>query len=166
MSTTITRNIPPQRLVTGVNPAVRALIRSRLHAAVDPTLLMLHVDGRRTGRRYDIPVGYVRVDGRLVVVTQHTWRANLRGGADLDVTHDGHRERMHAQLDEEPPVVAETLRAVIERISVRRARQLLGLRITPPRLPTLEELEAAVREFDLAVITLTPTDPPSAGPEC
>jgi hypothetical protein len=156
MSTTITRSIPPQRLVTGVNPAVRALIRSRLHGAVDASLLMLHVDGRRTGRRYDIPVGFVKLDDRLVVVTQHAWRANLRGGADLDVTHDGRRERMHARLDEEPGVVAATLGTVIERIGARRARQQLGLRITPPEPPTLAELEAAVREFDLATVTLTP----------
>jgi hypothetical protein len=154
MSTAITRSVPPQRLVSGVNPVVRALIRSRLHATVDETLVMLHVTGRMTGRRYDIPVGYVRMDDRLVVVTQHLWRANLRGGADLDVTHHGRRELMHAELEEDPHAVAETLRAVIERINLRAARQRLGLRIPAGRIPTLAELEAAVREFDLATVTL------------
>lgn len=154
MSTTITRSIPPQRLVDGVNPVVRALLGSRLHGLVDESLLILHVVGHRTGKRYDIPVGYVRTDAGLVVVTQHRWRVNLRGGADVDVTHGGLRQRMHAELDEDPGRVATVLAPVIERIGPRGARRQLGLRWADGRTPSLAELETAVREFDLAAITL------------
>jgi len=155
MTTAVTRSVPPQRLVNGINPVVRALIRSPLHAAVDDSMLMLHVTGRRTGRRYDIPVGYVPLGGRFMVVTQHPWRANLRGGADLDVTHHGRRERMHADLDENPDSVASVLRTVIEEIGRPAARRRLGLQITVDRTPTQAELAAAVQEFDLATIVLT-----------
>jgi hypothetical protein len=155
MTTAITRRIPPQRLVNGVNPVVRALLRSPLHAAADGSLLLLHVPGRRTGRRYDIPVGYVGLDDRMIVITQHAWRANLRGVRDLEVTHRGRRERMPADLDENPRSVAATLCAVIERIGRRAARRQLGLQILVDRTPTLEEMEAAVREFNLATVTLS-----------
>src|SRR3954470_7610980 len=114
MTAAISRSIPPQRLVNLMNPLVRALLRSPVHAAMDRAVLILHVIGRRTGHRYDIPVSYVQLDGRFVVVTQHTWRANLPGGAAIQVT---------------------------------QARQ---------RTPTLTELEQAVRDYQLATITLNP----------
>jgi hypothetical protein len=159
MSDVITPSVPPQRLIDGINPLVRALVRSPLHAAVDGSLLLLHVTGHRTGRHLDIPVGYVPLGNGLVVVTRHTWRANLRGGADLDVTHHGRRERRHATLDENPGTVAVTLRALVDRIGIRAARQRLGLRITVDRVPTDAEFEAYVRETGLATITLTPVEP-------
>ena len=156
MSTAVGRSIPSQRLVNVVNPGVRALLRSPLHSVVDQALLMLHVVGRKTGRCYDIPVGYVALDGRFVVVTQHAWRANLRGVACVDATHAGHRWSMSVDLDEDRSSVAATLHSVIEQIGWQAARRRLGLTITVRRTPTLAELEEAVAEYHLATITLTP----------
>jgi F420H(2)-dependent quinone reductase len=155
MTTAISRSTPPQRLVTLMNPIVRSVLRSPLHGAVDGALLILHVRGRRTGRQYDIPVGYVDLDGRFVVVTQHSWRANLRGVTDVDVMHQGRRRTMHADLDEEPGAVATILHAAIEKIGWQAARRQIGLTVNVGRTPTLAELEEAVRQFDLATITLT-----------
>jgi hypothetical protein len=155
--TTVTRRIPPQRLVGLVNPLVRRLLASPLHGAVDSALLTLHLTGRRTGHRYDLPVGYADMDGRLLVVTQHRWRANLRGGCDIEVTSSGHRRAMHAELDEEPASVGRTLRVLSERAGWRAVRRLTGLATADGRVPTLAELEAAARTYDLAVVTLTET---------
>jgi hypothetical protein len=155
MTIAISRRVPPQRLITFLNPLVRAVIRSPLHTVTDNALLLVHLRGRRTGHAYDIPVGYVDLDGRFVVVTQHTWRANVRGGAGVEVTHGGRRRSMHAELDEEPASVAATLHEVIERIGWRAAKRQIGLSINVGRTPTPGELEDAVREFDLATITLT-----------
>jgi F420H(2)-dependent quinone reductase len=156
MTTAISRSIPPQHLVNLMNPLVRALLRSPLHAAMDRAVLILHITGRRTGRRYDIPVGYVQLDGRFVVVTQHIWRANLRGGAYVEVTQAGRRRPMHADLDEDPASVASTLHAVIERIGWQAARRQIGLTVNVGRTPTLTELEQAVGDFHLATIMLNP----------
>jgi hypothetical protein len=156
MTIAISRSIPPQRLITFLNPLVRAVIRSPLHTVTDSTLLLLHVRGRKTGHAYDIPVGYVNLRGHFIVVTQHAWRANVRGVADVEVTHGGHTRSMHAELDEEPGPVAATLHEVIERIGWRAARRQIGLSITVGRTPTPGELEDAVREFHLATITLIP----------
>lgn len=155
MTTAVSRSIPPQRLVNLMNPVVRAVLQSPLHTAVDDALLIVHITGRKSGRPYHIPVGYADLDGRFVVVTQHTCRANLRGGADIEVTHGGRRRPMHADLDEEPGSVAATLRAMIERIGWQVARRQIGLTINVSRTPTLAELEEAVREYNLATITLT-----------
>jgi len=63
---------------------------------------------------------------------------------------------MHADLDEEPAGVASTLRAVIERIGWQAARRQIGLTVNVGRTPTLTELEQAVRDYQLATITLNP----------
>lgn len=155
--TTVSRRLPPQRLITLMNPLVRGLLASPLHGIVDPALLTLHVTGRRTGRRYDIPVGYVEIDGRLLVVTQHRWRLNLRGGGDVEVTRHGSRRDMRAELDEDAASVARTLRGMTDRIGWRATRRETGLQTPDGHTPTLAELESAARTYDLAVVTLTET---------
>jgi hypothetical protein len=166
MTSTITHKVPPQRLIDLVNPLVRWALESPLHVALDRAILTLHVTGRASGRRYDIPVGYVDVGGRLVVVTQHRWRVNLRDGPDVEVTHRGRRTPMHAELEEEPASVARTLHAVIESIGWRAARSQLGLASKAQRAPTVSELEEAVREYRLATITLTsPSRRAPTGPD-
>ena len=157
MTAVLSRTVPPQRLITLMNPMMRVLLRSPLHGALDSAFLILHVIGRRTGRRYDIPVGYLNLDGRFVVVTQHRWRRNIRGGADIDVTHAGRRRAMHADLDEEPASVAATLHAAVERVGWRATQRQTGLKSDVQTTPTLGELEGAARQFDLATITLSPT---------
>jgi hypothetical protein len=160
MTTTLRRRIPPRRLVNLMNPLVRALLRSPLHRTVDDALLILHITGRRTGRRYDIPVGFIDPGGGLVVVTQHRWRANLRGGADIEVTHAGRRRPMHAELEEEPASVAATLDNVCRRIGWPATQRLTGLTGRADHTPTRAELEEAVREYGMAGIVLTA--PPAA----
>ncbi len=154
MTTAVGRSIPPQRLINLMNPLVRIVLQSPLHGALDSALLVLHLTGRKSGRRYDIPVSYVDFAGRLIVVTQHKWRVNVRGGIDLEVTHHGRREMMHCDLDEEPASVAKTLHEVIDRIGWKAAQRQFGLKIPGGRTPSSVELEATVREFNLASLTL------------
>jgi hypothetical protein len=154
-SSPVGRRQPPQRLITFMNPLVRGLLASPLHGPFDPALLTLHVRGRRTGRRFDIPVGYVDLDGRLLVVTTHGWRANVRGGCEVEVTHGGRRRRMHAELDEDPASVAATLRLITERAGWHVTRRLTGMVTDDDLPPTLADLESAARAYDLAVVALT-----------
>ncbi|MGV1008364.1 MAG: nitroreductase/quinone reductase family protein [Dermatophilaceae bacterium] len=158
MTSSVHRTIPPQRLVTALNPLVRIALRSPLHRLLDGSLLLLHVTGRRSGRQYDIPVGFVHHRGALLVITQHRWRANLRGGADVQVTRFGRRVAMHAELDEDPASVGATLRTTIDDIGRDGARRQLGLVIDPGSDPDVDELAQAATEFDLALVTLRPVE--------
>jgi hypothetical protein len=161
MTSTITRTTPPQRLINFVNPVVRATLESSaLHRALDGAMVVLHVPGRKTGHVYDIPVGFVALDERLVVVTQHTWRANLRGGGIIDVTRHGHRQPMRVTLDEDPASVASTLNVVCERLGRKATQRFTGLRLDPDHAPSLAELAEAAREFNLAILTLMPDGTP------
>lgn len=154
-TTAVSLTTPPQKLIDFFNPVVRGVLRSPLHAAVDKAFLMLHITGRKSGRHYDIPVSYLDLDGHLLAVTHHVWRANLRGGADIEVTYRGRRQPARAELDENPASVAATLHRLTERIGMQAAKRQFGLDIHVDRMPTVAELEAAVREHGLTTITLT-----------
>ena len=155
MTSAITRKVPPAALVRAINPVARLLLRSRLHRLLDPTVLLLHVTGRKTGRGYDIPIGYSSVDGRLVLVTAARWRVNLRGGADVEVTWHGIRRPMHALLDEDPASVAVAYDSVIEHLGWQQAARQLGVATAQGQRPTLIDLRAAAQEYGWSVITLT-----------
>ncbi len=69
--------------MAAMNPFVRLLLRSPLHAVLSDTLLLLTYTGRTSGRRYTIPMAYSRVGDVITVFTLHTWWKNLRGGASM-----------------------------------------------------------------------------------
>jgi F420H(2)-dependent quinone reductase len=155
MTSNLKRSVPPPALVKMGNPVVRLLLGSPLHGMFDDSFLVLHLTGRKTGRRYDIPVGYVDTEGKLTVVTVARWRVNLRGGADVEVTLRGCLRPMHALLDEDPASVAVSYQAMIDRIGWTKAQRQLGISLPGGRVPTLLELKDAAREYGWSVITLT-----------
>jgi len=63
------------------------VLRSPLHGMLSDGMMLLTVTGRKTGKKYTLPVGYYREDGYLWVITSRdrTWWKNLRGGADVDL---------------------------------------------------------------------------------
>lgn len=165
MAETLVRRIPPQRLINATNPFVRWVLRSRMHRLLDRALIVLHVVGRKTGHVYDIPVGYQRSGEQLWVVTQHRWRSNLRGGAQVEVSVRGRRVQMHAVLEEDPDRVALISNQLFEDLGWQRVCRWLGLQTRSATAPTPTDLASAVREFRLALIGLTPaTQAPTTDP--
>ena len=155
MTSTVKRSVPPPTLVKMGNPLVRVVLDSPLHGMLDHSFLVLHLTGRKTGRRYDIPVGYVDMEGKRIVVTAARWRVNLRGGADVEVTLRGCLRPMHALLEQDPASVAVSYQAMIDRIGWKKAQRQLGISSPGGRAPTLLELSDAALEYGWSVITLT-----------
>jgi hypothetical protein len=85
-----------------VNPLVRALLRSPLHALLSRRLVLLRVTGRRSGRTFELPVGYVRdASGILVTVgaPEHKqWWRNIDGPTSITVVLRGHTRPGMAEL--------------------------------------------------------------------
>ena len=151
---------PPRLPYRVVNRVLRRLLCDPGRARrVGRHLLLLHVTGRRTGRRLVFPVAYrLPGDGRLMVLTNSGWRVNLRGGADVTVTLHGRDRPARAELVEDPDAVAGVYRALIEEAGYARAGRRMGIRINVPRVPTHEELAEASRRDGLAVIHLDVAD--------
>lgn len=150
----VTRTKPPLTLIRTLNPLVRRLLRSRAHGWIDGAVLVLHITGRRSGRHYDIPVGY-HSHGSLSVFTDSPWRVNLRGGADIEVTLQGARTNMRAELEEDPVQVAKVYAERIEELGWQTAQRRLGIKIHVGRTPTHEELADMIRTTGMSIISLT-----------
>jgi hypothetical protein len=86
-----------------VNPVLSVLLRSPAHRLLSGSVLLLAYSGRRTGRRYGLPVMYaLSGDGFVVMAGQpadKTWWRNFgRDPQPVAVTVDGKRTLCRARL--------------------------------------------------------------------
>ena len=76
-----------------INPLVKAVLRSPLHWLLSFGLMLITVTGRRTGRRYTIPVGYQRHGDVLTILVSEApkkqWWRNFHDPAPVDVRVKG-----------------------------------------------------------------------------
>jgi hypothetical protein len=166
MSTMTEQRIRPDRpYVTSYEPGIRykrwfrlgnvfmrALIRSPLGPRMQG-LSVLTVTGRKTGRRYAIPVSVIDLDGSPIILTASPWKANLRGGADVEVRAGRTIRPMRATLVEDPELVAEIYEKLPPSVGVPHAKRL-GLVLAGDRAPTHQELIEGIGGRR-ALITLT-----------
>lgn len=124
------------------NVFMRALIRSPLGQKMQG-LSVLTLTGRKTGRRYAIPVSVIDLDGSAIILTASPWKANLRGGADVEVRAGRSVRRMRATLVEDPERVVEVYEKLLPSVGVPHAKRL-GLVLAADRVPTHEELIEAI----------------------
>jgi F420H(2)-dependent quinone reductase len=85
-----------------INPLVASLLRSPLHRLASRRLAVITYTGRRSGRRYTIPVGYEMADRRVTITVgspdRKVWWRNLTGaGAPVELVLRGRRRTGHAR---------------------------------------------------------------------
>jgi hypothetical protein len=137
------------------NAFVRPLLRSSAGKTMHELALLCFV-GRRTGTRYEVPVGYHELDGEPLVLTGSAWRVNLRGGADVEYVHEGRRVPMRAELIEDADEIARVYDALLRRDGLEQAKPTkIGLEVEGDREPTCAEIAAAVGG-SRAVVRLRP----------
>jgi hypothetical protein len=94
------------------SPFMTWLLRSRLHALLSSQVMLITVTGKTTGRRYTLPVNYVRDGDHLIVSSRadRRWWRNLRGGAPVELRLRSDDLRGYADVIEGPDAVAAALR--------------------------------------------------------
>jgi deazaflavin-dependent oxidoreductase (nitroreductase family) len=89
------QTMPGQRLV---NLVVRALLRTPgLGRVVGRRLVTLYVVGRKSKRRYAIPVAYLVQEDDLLIGTSFAWVRNLRTGEPVAIRLRGKLRRADVQ---------------------------------------------------------------------
>ncbi|HTZ29391.1 MAG TPA: hypothetical protein VMC83_35665 [Streptosporangiaceae bacterium] len=75
-----------------VNRIVRGLLRTPLLSRLaGRRLVTLYIVGRKSGRRYALPVAYTRDEGDLLIGTPFGWGRNLRTGEPVTIRLKGRR---------------------------------------------------------------------------
>ncbi|HEY6496310.1 MAG TPA: hypothetical protein VIZ43_23765 [Trebonia sp.] len=90
------------------NTVVRGMLRTPLISrGIGSKLLTIYVVGRKSGRRYTIPVAYARQDGDLLIGTPFGWSRNLRTGEPVTIRLKGRLRQADVLVySTEPEVVA------------------------------------------------------------
>jgi deazaflavin-dependent oxidoreductase (nitroreductase family) len=90
-----------------VNRVVRGLLRTPLVSRlVGSRLVTVYVVGRKSGRRYTVPVAYTRHEGDLLIGSPFGWGRNLRTGEAVAIRLKGRRRLADVRvLAEEQDVV-------------------------------------------------------------
>jgi hypothetical protein len=73
-----------------INPVMRRFLNRGIGSK---TLMMLEFTGRRSGRSYSFPVGYMQDGQTLFCYSPFSWWRNLRGGAPVTVVLRGDKLR-------------------------------------------------------------------------
>jgi hypothetical protein len=118
---------PPLALIKIMNPVLRRLLTTPFGRVVRPFAL-LEFTGRRSGRRYRVPVGWYESGGEPVVVTPAPWRVNFAEGLPARVHFRGRVAEAIGNLESDPAAVASALQAMADDgFSLRR----VGLKVSP-----------------------------------
>ena len=82
-----------------VNRLVRGLLRTPLVSRLTGSrLVTVYVVGRKSGRRYTVPVAYTRHEGDLLIGTPFGWGRNLRTGEPVTIRLKGRRRLADVQV--------------------------------------------------------------------
>jgi len=119
---------------------MRFVLRTPLGRLVRPFAL-LEFSGRRSGRRYCVPVGWHESDDGPVVLTPSPWRINFAGGAHITAHYRGRRQHMTGILVTDPATVAAVLQSMFASGTSPRSMGLevaTGHTITPSDVVSVE----------------------------
>lgn len=96
-----------------VNPAMMGILRSPWHGLLSNDLMILIFDGRKSGKRFMIPVGYLREGNRLYLFSHSSWAKNFIGGAPVAMRLGGKLVRGTARVVDDPAIIRKTLQLMI-----------------------------------------------------
>jgi hypothetical protein len=89
------------------DPLIKLMLRSPLHGIASSSILLLTYTGRKSGRRFSVPVSYVWDGNDVLIVTFHrrTWWRSLQGGVPVTVRLKGRDLLAMAEASTDPEVV-------------------------------------------------------------
>ena len=134
-----------------LNTVMRGILRSPLHPMMSGRILVIDVTGRKTGKLYRIPAGYVEHDGAILIGTAGTWRRNLAANQTVTVLLRGRPRQATAEVITDEDRCGELYRPILAKNPVHGKYASIG--IEPGGSPNPADLRAALRR-GIAVVRL------------
>ncbi|MBX7432599.1 hypothetical protein JDV09_10860 [Mycobacterium sp. Y57] len=154
-SATIEISHPPEAVLRALNTVLRRALRTPLGAPIGD-FMVVGFTGRKTGRRYAVPVSAHRLDGDFYALLNAGWKANFRGGAVADVTYRGKTAPMQGTLISDPAAVGEIAERVATAYGPKKAQRQMGLRFPGAGVPSVAEFTEAAGRLGLVAVKLAP----------
>lgn len=142
------------------NRMAMAVLRSPLHRTMSGSLMVLGYEGRRTGRRCELPLQYIP-DGSGIAVWagnagEKTWWRNFTEPAEVDVVLRGRTRHGKGCVVDDPDTRRQLLTRYVERFPATTPSgrpRLFGARWKP----TGDELAEAAAEAVFVAVSLDDT---------
>lgn len=129
-----------------LNAVVRLVLRSPAHRLLSGSVLLLGFVGRKSGRRYSVPVGYVLEGEDVVCFTGKAWSGwwkNLGGGAPVVLRLGGRELRCWTEVATDEGVVARELGVFL--LKYPKSAKRYGVHLDAKGRPDPKDVAAAVR---------------------
>jgi hypothetical protein len=143
------RQRPPDAAYKVINPLLGLLLRSPLHSPISKRLLLLEFTGRKSGKRFRLPIAYVQDEAALLLSTQSRWKANLRGGARVKVWLSGTQRLGTAELITDANGTRESLERMIR--AEPGFGQIIGVNVDPDGRISQADLDRVRAEGFVAI---------------
>ena len=128
-----------------INPFMRRSLRSRFHRRIGSDMIMvLSFRGRKTGKLYSFPIGYMQVGSELVCYSPFGWWINLRGGAPVMVTLRGDQIAGTADVCTDTAAVAKGMADYLRHNPGDAF--FFRVKVGKDREPVIADVERAARE--------------------
>jgi deazaflavin-dependent oxidoreductase (nitroreductase family) len=122
------------RILHRFNPVIVGILRSPLHFLLSGAIMLVTVTGRRTGRRYTIPVGYRHAGERIDVLVSRArrknWWRNFETPSPVEIRVRGRALQGHARVvPQSAPEFREAVARTLARMPALGSR--LGIDYDP-----------------------------------
>lgn len=107
---------PRKRSTTAMrlfNNIPKLLLRSPLHRLMSKNVLLLSFTGRKSNKRYTLPLSYVQSGESLLLGTQTPWWKNLRGGVPVTIRLRGEQRTGRADVITDERGMREAYRTIL-----------------------------------------------------
>lgn len=155
-SPAVTISHPPDVLLNVMKPVVKFLLNSPLGGSLRRDMMVLNFTGRKSGRRFSVPVSAHRLDNALYALASAGWTINFSNGANADVLHDGKTTTMRGELIRDPAAVADLSYRAAEAYGPKKAQRMMGLKFRDNRVPTVAEFVETAQREGMRAIKFTP----------
>ena len=138
-----------------MNSVLRRLLGTPLGRPLTD-FMVLNFAGRKSGRRFAIPVSAHVIDETLYALANAGWKVNFRGGTPVQVVRGGKTTAMYGELIEDPEVIADLCRRAATAYGASKAQRNMGLKFRDAGVPSLQQFRQAVDENNLVAIRFIP----------
>lgn len=108
------RRQPSAAVMRLFNNIPKLLLRSPLHRLMSDKVLLLSFSGRKSGKRYTLPLSYAQSGDTLLLGTETAWYKNLRGGVPVQVRLRGQRRSGRAEIIDDEAGMRESYSTILK----------------------------------------------------